>query len=274
MAGRVVTPITALVTRPQPQADSWVESLRQQGVCAEALPLIDISAPPQADAVEAVWRNMSAYRALMFVSPAAVEWFFKQRPHDAVWHNATWAAAPGPGTAKALLIHGANCGLQADQLLTPTQDAAQFDSEHLWPVLATHDWSQQTVGILSGGDSQEARGRTWLTRQWQASGATVQTVLTYQRGPARWQAPQRALADAALKEPDRYIWLFSSSEALGFLNELTADAGGVPWTKLRALATHPRIGETARSWGIEDIVESRPDLDEVVQALRLISHPT
>lgn len=269
-----MTPITALVTRPQPHADSWVQALRQQGLSAEALPLIGISAPPQVDAVVAVWRNMPAYRSLMFVSPAAVEWFFKQRPNGVLWNDTTWAAAPGPGTAKALLMHGADCGLTTHQLLTPAPDAAQFDSEHLWPVLAKHDWSQQTVGILSGGDNQEARGRTWLTRQWQTQGATVHTILTYQRGPACWPPSEQTLAKVALHEPKRYIWLFSSSEAIGFLNELTAGIGGPHWTQLRALTTHPRISETARSWGIEDIVESRPDLDEVVQALRLLSHPT
>lgn len=266
--------LTALVTRPQPQAESWVQSLQQQGIPAKALPLIDIGAPEQPEAVSAIWHNMRAYRALMFVSPAAVQWFFRQRPEHVHWCATTWAAAPGPGTAKALLTQGGDLGLTPDRLLTPAHDAAQFDSEHLWPILSQHDWSQQTVGILSGGDNQEAKGRTWLTRQWQACGATVHTVLTYQRGPARWQAHEQALAATAWREPHRHIWMFSSSEALGFLKDLAAASGGVPWTKLRALTTHPRISETARSLGIEDIIECRPDLDEVVQALRLASHST
>lgn len=262
--------LTALVTRPQPQADQWVQSLRQQGIEAQALPLIGISAPPLPEAVADIWHHMANYRALMFVSPAAVQWFFRQRPEGARWSDTTWAAAPGPGTAQALLAQKDQGGPHADQLLTPAPDAAQFDSEHLWPVLSRHPWAGQQVAILSGGDSQEAKGRTWLTQQWQAHGASVRTVLTYQRGPAHWQAAERALAHAALSHPDQFIWLFSSSEALGFLRDLIAHDHPVHWPRMRALTTHPRIADTVRAFGMTDVIETRPDLSEVVQALRLV----
>lgn len=273
MAGRFVT-LTALVTRPQPQADSWVQSLRGQGVDALALPLIGIGAPPRPYAVADIWRQMANYRALMFVSPAAVQWFFQQRPDGVAWSTNTWAAAPGPGTAQALRMAGQQAALDHHQVLTPAHDAAQFDSEHLWPVLAELPWAGQKVAILSGGDNQEAKGRTWLTQQWQAQGADVETVLTYQRGPAPWHAEEHALATQALSAPHHHVWLFSSSEAIGFLRDLSADVHPVPWHQLRALTTHPRITETARSFGISDIIETRPDLNEVVQALRSASPTT
>ena len=86
-----------LVTRPQAQADTWAAALRDQGLDAEALPLIEISAPASPQAVQAVWQDMASRRLIMFVSPAAVEWFFRLRPDGALWRPHTLAATPGPG---------------------------------------------------------------------------------------------------------------------------------------------------------------------------------
>lgn len=262
----------ALVTRPEPQASAWAQSLREAGIDARPLPLIAISAPAKPEAVQEIWQSLSQYRALMFVSPAAVDWFFKLRPANATWPAQTLAAAPGPGTARQLLAVGPQFGLNEAQLVSPSVDAAQFDSETLWPLLAHLNWQGKQVCIISGGDAQEAKGRTWLTRQWTAQGAQVQTLLTYQRGPANWTPEQQALAQQALSHPAEHRWLFSSSEALGFLADHCAPSLGnacAPrWSDMRALVTHPRIAETCRQFGVEHICQTRPDLHEVVSALR------
>lgn len=262
----------ALVTRPEPQASAWAQSLRDAGVDAAPLPLIAITGPANPQAVSDLWLNLSQYRALMFVSPAAVDWFFHLRPADATWPSETLAAAPGPGTGRQLLSAGQTCGLGPSQLVSPGPDAAQFDSETLWPLLSGMNWQHQHVCIISGGDSQEAKGRTWLTQQWQSQGAQVHTLLTYQRGPAHWDTAQQAVAQQALSQPHAHTWLFSSSEALGFLkDQLTAaqpDRAPLVWAELRALVTHPRIADTCRQFGIRHITQTRPDLSEVVSALR------
>lgn len=262
----------ALVTRPEPQASAWAQSLRDAGIDARPLPLIAISGPANPQAVSDLWLNLSQYRALMFVSPAAVDWFFQLRPAGAIWHPETLAAAPGPGTGRQLLSAGQACGLTPSLLISPGADAAQFDSETLWPLLSGMDWQHQHVCIISGGDTQEAKGRTWLTQQWQSHGAQVHTLLTYQRGPAHWGPEQQALAQQAWAHPHAFTWLFSSSEALGFLKELAAiaspDTPALPWSDLRALVTHPRIADTCRQFGIQHICQTRPDVSEVVSALR------
>lgn len=262
----------ALVTRPEPQASTWAQALQQAGVAAQALPLIAISAPANSQPVTQLWRDLTAYRALMFVSPAAVDWFMRLRPEQTPWPAHTLAAAPGPGTAKQLLAQATPCGLQIEQIITPAADAPQFDSETLWPLLSEHDWDQQKVCIISGGDSKDAKGRTWLTQQWQAHGAQVDTLLTYQRGPAVWTPSQRDLARQALQQPAQHTWLLSSSEALGFLQDTCLASLGLTsppdWSALRVLVTHPRIAERAQQWGIGHIIQTRPDLAEVVHALR------
>jgi uroporphyrinogen-III synthase len=261
-----------LVTRPEPEAGHWVADLRAQGLDADALPLIAIEGPADPAPVQQAWAHMASLKLLMFVSPAAVEWFFKLRPAGTRWGPHTLAAAPGPGTARRLLSAGLECGLTEQQLVSPSAEATQFDSEHLWPLLAPLDWAGQQVGIVSGGDSSEAKGRTWLTAQWQAQGAQVQTLLTYQRTAGQWTTAQQALAREALEAPPDHVWLFSSSQAIDHLAQVHLPALGLlqapNWRQARALATHPRIAERAAQLGFGEVLSAKPTLDAVVQALR------
>lgn len=261
-----------LVTRPEPQATAWVNRLRQHGLDAHALPLIAIDGPADPAPVATLWHQLARQRLLMFVSPAAVEWFFRLKPADARWPAHTLAAAPGPGTARVLTQCGAQAGLLTAQILCPQADAEQFDSEALWPILAPLNWQGQQVCIISGGDQQESKGRTWLADQLRAQGAQVQPVLCYQRGPGHWQTAQQELARAALAHPHAHTWLFSSSQGIEYLlhDHLPALPGGhhADWSQAHAVSTHPRITERAHQMGIAHVTETRPTLDAVVEALR------
>ncbi|HET8869576.1 MAG TPA: uroporphyrinogen-III synthase, partial [Aquabacterium sp.] len=132
------------------------QSLQDSGIAAAALPLIDISAPKSPQAVRNTWERLREFRAVMFVSPAAVDWFFRLRPPSCMWPASTLALAPGPGTAAVVRQHGQPAGLSEDQLISPGAEAPQFDSETLWPLLAPIDWNGQKVCIASGGDGAEA----------------------------------------------------------------------------------------------------------------------
>lgn len=281
MAGGTVTgplnsPATAcmqvLVTRPEPQASIWAADLQSNGLDAHALPLIAIDGPADPAPVLQTWRQLASHRLLMFVSPAAVDWFFRLRPLDATWPEGTLAATPGPGTARSLIEAGLDCGLRPEQILSPDAQSEQFDSEALWPVLAPLAWQGQQVAIISGGDQQEARGRNWLAEQWRAKGATVSSILTYQRGPGEWHPAQQALAKAAFTQPDRHVWLLSSSQAIDHLVAHHLPACGLPspdWSTVRAVVTHPKIAERCRQLGMERLTATRPTLAAVVEALRL-----
>lgn len=260
-----------LVTRPEPQASIWAADLQSNGLDAQALPLIEIAAPADPAPVWQTWQALADMRLLMFVSPAAVTWFFQLRPRDARWPANTLAATPGPGTAHSLLSAGDAVGLGRDQILTPDTRAEQFDSEALWPLLAPLDWQGQHVAVIGGGDQTEVKGRQWLTDQWRARGASVQAILSYQRGPGEWSLEQQALARAAMSHPQDHIWLLSSSQAVDNLVEHHLPACGIvpaPWADVRVAVTHPKIAERCREQGITQILSSRPTLEAVVQALR------
>ena len=261
-----------LVTRPEPQASAWAADLRHAGWGAHALPLITIDGPSDPVPVQTLWHAMAAQALLMFVSPAAVDWFFRLKPTDAHWAPHTLAAAPGPGTAHQLLAAGHLAGLKPDQVLSPDAQADQFDSEALWPLLAPLNWQGKQVCIISGGDQNEAKGRTWLTAQWQDKGAQVTSLLTYQRGPGSWTLDQQRLARQALSAPADHIWQFSSSQAIDFLVDHhlppLALASPPDWAQTRAVVTHPKIAERARQLGLTRITQTRPTLQAVVEALR------
>ena len=74
-----------IVTRPAPDAQRWVALLREQGLHAEALPLLEIAGADDLAPVQAAWSRLNEFAALMFVSGNAVKHFFAARPaHAAV----------------------------------------------------------------------------------------------------------------------------------------------------------------------------------------------
>jgi uroporphyrinogen-III synthase len=247
-----------IVTRPEQEARGWVERLRARGVEAQALPLIVIDAAPDTAAVRDAWQRLGNFRAVMFVSGNAVRGFFAQGPAGRAFDSRAWA--PGPGTAEALMLAGVDAAL----IDGPASDAAQFDSEALWQRVEPHMRPGDTVLIVRGGDAHgRPTGREWLGEQLAQAGACSEAVVAYVRRPPDWSAAQRALATRAAA--DGSVWLFSSSEALGYLRMLLP---GQDWREARALATHPRIAQAARDAGFGRVDLCRPAFDEVLACLQ------
>lgn len=263
---------SVVVTRPQPEADAWVTALRERGWSALALPLLAVAPPADPAEREALaqaragwWR----FDALMFVSGAAVHHFFGDGrlgtpPVDA--HTRFWA--PGPGTAKALAQALTRGGIAPDRIDSPSPAAAQFDSEHLWPVVAAQMGPGRRLLIVRGRSAGAqpgelpGSGREWLMRQCQAAGAQVSACVAYERRvcslDGSLQAPWREAAQQGA------VWLFSSSESLAALAPLGAT---VDWSRCAALVTHPRIGQAAQGLGFGRVVDTRPALDDVLRTL-------
>ena len=257
-----------IVTRPGPQAAEWVKGLRAAGHDAMALPLIEILGPPDPAAVQAAWRGLKQYQALMWVSANAVEHFFAlrpPRPGDAAapaWDGPRcWAT--GPGTVAALR----QAGVPAPWIDAPKPAAAQFDSEALWQVVGTQLPADARVLIVRGDGDAGAQdmaapgngvGRDWLATQLQQHGATVDFVRAYVR-----RAPQlrgNALAVLQAGATDGSVWLFSSSEAV---HNLCRMAPGLSWRQARAVATHARIAAAAQAAGFARVATARPALADV-----------
>lgn len=247
-------PLTVVLTRPRQQAGDWLARLSALGVKAVSLPLIEI-VPGTPQAAADAWQQLPGAALAMFVSPNAVEHFFKGRTGD--WPADTLAACVGPGSARALL----DAGVPPQQIVQPPADAESLDSEHLWPLLAGRDWAGKLALILRGDG-----GRDWLAERLREQGARTLDVSVYQRRCPVLAAEEQALLAAILAAPARHVWLFSSAEAIGHLQALAPS--DTDWPAGRGIATHARIAERARALGVGDVVLARPDAAAVVQALQ------
>lgn len=262
-----------LVTRPAQDAAQWVADLQAQGIAAEALPLIAITASPTNRAAllaarERLARHPAFYRAVMFVSGNAAAYFFESNQAPTLAGKAlaaleTRAWTPGPGTARVLL----QCGVPAECIDGPAPDAAQFDSEALWarvaPQVRPGDRVLVVRGASTGAPAGPGQGRDWLAARIHAAGGQVDFVVAYERGAPAFDAPQQALARRAAH--DGTLWLFSSSEAIAHLAQALP---GQDWAAAHALATHPRIAQAARAAGFGCVSECKPALADVAAFIK------
>lgn len=258
-----------LVTRPESEAAPWVAALQARGLRAQALPLIAITAPTDAAAQQALHtarQHIARYDAVMVVSGNAAQHFFDQKTALALSGCAQAAIktrvwAPGPGTARTLQA----LGLDAACIDQPAADAVQFDSEALWAQVQGQITPGARVLIVRGaqaGDAPAGSGRDWLAQQLRTAGAAVDWVAAYTRAAPQWTPAQHALAQQAAS--DGTLWLLSSSQAIAHLR---AALPAQSWQAARALATHPRIAQAARSAGFGSVQECRPTLEDVAASI-------
>lgn len=274
-------PITdVVITRPQPQATHWMQMLQQRlPQRIHSMPCMAVSALPpdcQQHLVQA-WQALHTYAAVFFVSPAAVTHFFSAVPHAIQrWQHAAHvrAWAPGAGTRQALL----QLGVDASRIDSPTAtDTAQFDSEHLWPLLQPHiaqarqrdlavlrvRGTDATASELATACAAAGHGRDWLAQQLVQAGLFVQTAVAYQRYTPIWEDNTCQQAQKLIHP--QAIWLWSSSQALQYAQQLLHHPF---WPHTQALATHPRIAAVARQLGFAHITECLPTIDAVVQSIQ------
>ncbi|MBL8344071.1 MAG: uroporphyrinogen-III synthase [Rubrivivax sp.] len=255
-----------IVTRPLAQALSAVQELRALGIDAHALPLIGIE--PLADAgdpasrlsegdapgaLRRCWATLADRRLVMFVSANAVAHFFAAAG-GAAWPGQTLAGSTGPGTSAALMA----AGVPAHCLREPGPEAERLDSEALWLRLRDLDWRGASVLIVRGEG-----GRDWLADTLRGAGARVEHVAAYRRTLPRLNEERAEVLATAVADPAGHAWHFSSSEAVHNLPRL---APGGPWRTSFAMATHPRIGEAARSIGFTQVQVLPPGVQPLLQA--------
>lgn len=250
-----------IVTRPLGQAAPWVTRLQALGVEAQALPLLQIEPLADLAPLRAAWARLPGCAMVMFVSANAVGYFFAAAPNastgtPASWPSGVWAASPGPGTTAALK----QAGVPPSWLVEPDPQAGRFDSEALWAEVEFRPWAGRRVLVVRGEE-----GRDWLADALRARGAQVDFVAAYRRrAPAFDAAGQQLLADS-LALPERYVWHFSSSEGIACLKGLQGpqslgDRSGKvqpasDWAHSQALASHPRIVQSARDIGFGRVHE-------------------
>jgi uroporphyrinogen-III synthase len=260
--------VRVIVTRPAADAARWVGDLRAAGIDAVALPLIELAALDDPSPLHAAWRRLPDYRALMFVSAAAVTHFFKQKeaatpvpsaqaPADLIASKRYWAT--GPGTAAALQ----RAGVDAACIDAPPPEAGQFDSEALWPIVRAQVVPGARVLLGRGGvGGGPPVGRDWLSREIVAAGGLCETVVAYLRLAPAFGEPELRVAAHGARAPA--VWLFSSSEAVA---NLCRAMPRTSWREARAVATHPRIEQAAREAGFGSVRGAQPRLDAIVASI-------
>lgn len=255
MTGVLENELTLLLTRPKQQAGDWLARLAALGVATRSLPLIEI-VPTDGMAAQAAWDLLPTAALALFVSPNAVANFFAERPPGSGWPAQTLAACVGPGSARAL----AAAGVPAALIVQPPADSPSLDSEHLWPLLRERAWAGRRVLMLRGDG-----GREWLADRLREQGATPEFFSVYRRRCPQLTPAEQGLLGQALAAPARHVWLFSSAEAIGYLQVLAPDHRD--WRAAQCIATHARIADRARELGVGHVVLTRPDARAVAEAV-------
>ena len=250
-------PSRVLVTRPAAQAGTWVERLRERGIAAEALPLIEIAPPADPSALRSAWAELATCRLVVFVSANAVLHFFAARPAGLAWPEGSDAGAPRQRHRRGV----ARCRRagRGDRHAGGRRGAVR--SESLWARLRGRDWRGARVLVVRGDG-----GRDWLAERLAEAGAQVDTASAYRRLAPEFVGAARDRLEAAIADGDA-VWLFSSSEAIA---NLAPVAGTDRWRAARAVATHPRIAARARRLGFRVVAEAAPGFDAVIACIQSI----
>ncbi|MFN3544234.1 MAG: uroporphyrinogen-III synthase [Thiobacillus sp.] len=222
---------SVLVTRPTHQAGALVQAIRAAGGEAVEFPALAIE-PVPTEMLAGPLAQLARADIVIFISPNAAE--FGMRAIGALPPVAA-VFAVGPGTARALAVHGVRAVTPAGQ-----------DSEALLALPALQQVSGKCVVIVRG-----VGGRPLLAETLSARGADVSFLECYRRALpvrdatallARWQAGG---IDAVT---------VTSAETLTNLASLLGEAA---WPLLRAtplFVPHEKIAQSARGFGIAQVV--------------------
>lgn len=164
----MLTNLTILVTRPEPQCSELCRVIDSMGGRAIAFPTIAFAPPPDMQAFHAAIQQLGNYSWLIFISPQAVV-----ASVPAI--RQTWSTLPptvqfaaiGAGTAKALVAAGYQAAIQPD---------TDWSSEGLLAMPMFQQVRDMPIAVVRG-----VGGREMIDRELRARGADVLPVIAYQR---------------------------------------------------------------------------------------------
>ncbi len=248
LAGR-----TIVVTRARAQAAALAEAIAAAGGTPLLFPLLDISpAPDPRPLAEAVAR-LPDYAIAVFISPNAVDHALPAVLRQGPWPAGLLPAAVGPGTVRALAVHGVAGCIAPDE---------RFDSEALLalPELAAARVAGKRIAIFRGDGGRELLAETLRQR-----GAAVDCVTCYRRsGPAHGVEPLLA----AWRAGGLDALTVSSSEGLRYLVDLLDADGCERLRDTPVFVPHARIVESAQALGLRNIILTAATDAGIVAGLR------
>lgn len=231
--------LTVLLTRPSNQVDSLRRAIESGGAKTLSLPLIEIKALNDRQAVQDLKDKvlqLDSYQSLIFVSNNAVS--FGGEVINNYWPQfpaGVDVIAVGPTTAEA-----ASERLACEVV----QPSSGMTSEDILRLPQLSDVREKKVGIVRGQGGRELLAETLRER-----GAIVDYLESYSRVPVEYTS-----ADFCnrLQEAGVNVLTVSSGESLNRLTHLLADNGEIK-QQLKLLVPSERVGRQAEKAGYQQV---------------------
>jgi len=242
--------VGVLVTRPQGQAQRFMERIVALGGKAWWLPGLEIAPPADMTGFLQVVNDLQGFDWLVFVSPTAVERAWPAIAKRGGLPPGVRVAAVGAGSRRELARRGVH------DVLTPEDNA---DSESLIALLDLYTLAGRRIALFRGEG-----GRTLLADTLGARGAQVLHAVCYRRVlPNADAAPVLCAWQAGRIQA---VTVFSRDSLNGLLAQLTPE-GKRLLSRTPLFVPHPRIAEHARALGIAQTIITPAGEDGVLKAL-------
>lgn len=248
-----------ILTRPAAQAKDFASQVLAMGRPVEYFALLEIQSLEDNSALLAQIRRLREHALLVFVSPNAIDAFFRltnDLPKDLP------VAVMGEGSRLRLAEYGLND--QTAKIIRPA-NRMKTDSETLLEVLDLDVLRGKKVLIIRG-----ETGRELLADALRANGVEVVQVAAYRRAvPDLTEQRKHHLCRLLEQEND---WIITSSEALRNLHDyvvsLQLDDGVAKMQRQHLVVPHRRIEETAKSLGFPSITLTASGDEQLLVALQ------
>ena len=231
--------LTVLITRPSNQVDSLRRAIESDGAKVLSLPLIEINALNDAQAIQDLKDKvlqLDSYQSLIFVSNNAVS--FGGEVINNYWPQFPLKVdviAVGPTTAEAASERFA-C-----EVIQPTSG---MTSEDILRLPQLQDVSEKKIGIVRGQGGRELLADTLRER-----GAIVDYLEAYSRTPIDYTSADfcNRLLEAGVN-----VLTVSSGESLDRLTHLLVD-NRKKLQQLNLLVPSQRVGRQAENAGYQQV---------------------
>ncbi len=246
LAGRRI-----VITRPAGQVETLADLIRAAAGTPIVFPVIEIRDVTDVKPLAALVDRLDDFDVAVFISANAVAKAMNLVQSRRAWPRHVRVATIGKGSEKALRRFGFT------DIVAPT---GRFDSEALLELAPLADPSGKRVVIFRGDG-----GREFLGDSLTARGAAVEYAECYRR--------VRPDADVA---PLLKLWArgeldgvtVTSSEGLHNLYDMVGKLGQQWLRRTPTFVPHARIAASARALGMEQVKETGPGDEGLVEGLK------
>lgn len=254
-----LTGLNIIVTRPHEQAGKLTQRIKQAGGQVILFPLLKICPAPDSPSLHAHVSRLHEFNLVIFISPNAVRYGMEAIIAAGGWSNA--GASTGHDTALPASLRIATVGQSSVHALRDygIQDVIapqnRSDSEALLALPELQQIAGWRVAIFRGNGGREFLGNTLKER-----GARVEYVTCYQRARSHQNA-----AILLASNPDAIT--VTSSEALGYLQDMLDSMAKEHFLTVPLFVPHARIAETAHKLGWSNVIATNAGDDGLISGL-------